>query len=43
MELPEILACAPRLNGDWRHFSAMLAFVFLAWAYRDVSVAARHR
>jgi len=37
MELPEVVACMPRMAGDWQHFSSLLAFVFLAWAFRNVT------
>jgi hypothetical protein len=33
--LTEVAACAPRAAGNWRHFSAMCAFVLLAWAFRN--------
>jgi len=41
MDLVEIIACAPRGPGGWHHFSAMLAFVFLAWAYRGAAIPGR--
>jgi hypothetical protein len=34
-ELPEIVACMPRMTGGWQHFASLLAFVFLAWAFRS--------
>lgn len=37
MELPEVIACMPRMPGGWQHFSSLLAFVFLAWAFRHAT------
>ncbi len=33
LESTEIVACAPRLPGDWRSLASMVAFVLLAFLW----------